>query len=351
VEHSVGYKSKESNVKYISYRVIAKTVESEVVTSFELAPVDGGTVPAFLPGQYLTLRLHDDVIRTYTISSAPDCRTHYRISVKRESLGRGSRHLHDRVDVGDQLEVLEPKGDFHLRLNRDARPIVLLSGGVGVTPMISMLHTLSRDDGEVVFVHACEGGSVHAFREEVDRLVDVGVRIKAYYLYRNPTDDDRQQRRFYAEGVLTKDILESLVPFNTADFYLCGPPGFMQGVYGALTALDVTPDRIFYEFFGPSTLLGPREANAGEASGLEVVFARSERRASWGSFKGSLLEFAELNGVVPDSSCRVGVCNTCQCRVNQGEVSYFDEPADMPTKGYALLCVSRPASDVLVLDL
>jgi uncharacterized protein len=348
--HEPEIQRKETNVKYVSYLVKAKTVESEVVTSFELAPVDGGAVPAFLPGQYLTVRLQDDVVRTYTISSAPDCRTHYRISVKRESFGRGSRHLHDRVNVGDQLEVLEPKGDFYLHRDRGARPAVLLSGGVGVTPMISMLHALIRDEGEVVFVHACESGSVHAFRDEVDRLVGEGARSTAYYLYRNPTDDDRQQSRFYAEGVLTKDILEALVPFSSADFYLCGPAGFMQGVYGALAALDVAPDRIFYEFFGPSTLLGPREVSVGKA-GPEVVFAQSGKRSSWGNFKGSLLEFAELNGVVPDSSCRVGVCNTCQCRVNQGEVSYFDEPAEMPTKGYALLCVSRPASDELVLDL
>jgi uncharacterized protein len=338
-------------LKYVSYRVMAKVRESEVVTSFELAPSDGGLVPAFLPGQYLTVRLPDGVIRTYTVSSAPDCRTHYRISVKRESLGRGSRHLHDHVYEGSLVDVMEPRGDFHLHHDRDTRPVVLLSGGVGVTPMISMLHALGRGETEVTFVHACENGAVHAFRDEVDQLVRESTRLKAYYLYRTPSEDDRRQGKFNAEGVLTVDHLRALVTSASADFYLCGPGGFMQAVYGALTELGVPADRIFYEFFGPSTLLGGREANVSEASGPEVVFARSGKRVSWGNFKGSLLEFAEENGAKPDSSCRVGVCNTCQCRIKAGEVSYFDEPADEPAEGYALLCVSRPTSAELVLDL
>jgi ferredoxin-NADP reductase len=344
------------SVLFSPYKVTRKVRESEVIMSFDLVPEDGRTVGRFKAGQYLTLRLPGDLTRTYTVSSSPETSDHYRISVKKETLGRASGFLHDIVNEGDVLEILEPRGDFHLHENR-SEPVVLLSGGVGVTPMISMLHALRDTDRKVIFVHACESGSVHAFRAEVDELVQQNDRLRAFYLYRTPTDDDRYRGAFHSEGVVTTDILRALFAETLPDCYLCGPPGFMKAVWDSLRQLGLPSSQIFYEFFGPSTLL--EEPAAGVVEGLATVdsgspvvhFSRSGKSVEWGNFQGSILEFAEKHGARPDSSCRVGVCNTCQCKVVSGAVSYIEEPLEMPPSGFALLCVSRPTSEELVLDL
>jgi uncharacterized protein len=344
------------SVPFSPYKVTRKVRESEVITSFDLAPGHGKTVRPFKAGQYLTLSLPGDVTRTYTISSSPEISNYYRISVKKEPLGKASGYLHDSVNEGDVLEILEPRGEFHLHENSSA-PVVLLSGGVGITPMISMLHALRNTNRKVIFVHACESSSVHAFRTEVDGLVQVNERLRAFYLYRTPSDDDRSRGAFHLEGVVTPDILRDLFAGTLPDCYLCGPQGFMKAAWAALRELGVPSTQIFYEFFGPSTLLEEPVVSAVEelllvnSSSPVVHFSRSGKSAEWGNFQGTILEFAEKHGVRPDSSCRVGVCNTCQCKVVSGEVSYIEAPLEMPPPGVALICISRPASEEFVLDL
>lgn len=362
----------QSRSGLVPYRVLERTVESSVITSFRLAPVAGGEVPAFRPGQYLTLRLPDGQVRTYTVSSSPDDRHSYRLSVKREPSppgrpdvppGYGSGHLHDAVVAGSVIEVLEPRGAFVLD-ETSARPVVLLSGGVGLTPMVSMLHRLATTDRKVHFIHACEDSKVHAHRAEVLQVASSNASLRAHFVYRTPSADDISAQRCNSVGVVDRRLLQSLLPLDDYDFYLCGPSGFMKAVYATLLALGVTKPRIKYEFFGPATVLEPDVPAVqvqtipaasppveSAVGGTEIVFARSGKTARWGDFKGTLLDFAEQQGLTPEFSCRAGICNSCECDLLEGSVSYEDQPLDPPADGKVLICLARPVGPRLLLDI
>ena len=357
---------------FVPYRVLDRTAESSVITSFRLAPVKGGPVPAFRPGQHLTLRLPDGQVRTYTVSSSPDALDSYRISVKREPSppdlpdvppGYGSGYLHNAVAPGGVVEVLEPRGAFVLD-ETSQRPVVLLSGGVGLTPMVSMLHRLATTERNVHFIHACENGNVHAHRDEVLQLARTVATLRPHFIYRTPSSEDLSARRCDSVGVVDRKLLQSLLPLDDYDFYLCGPPGFMKAVYRALLSLGVPKARIKYEFFGPATILepnipavdahlapSPQSIGNADTGGAEIVFARSGKIARWGDFMGTLLEFAEQQGLTPEFSCRSGICNSCACDLLEGSVRYDEQPLDTPAEGKVLICLARPADRHLRLDL
>lgn len=360
-------------------KVVDKVRESSTITSFHLAPAEPGGWRAFEPGQFLIFRFPADnerghVLRTYSLSCAPGHPGRYRISVKREAApqpglpeGLGSCHLHDRVAVGDILMADGPRGDFHLD-RMSARPVVLLSGGVGLTPMVSMLHALAeQSDRRAVFIHACDNGDVHALGDEVRALASSRPGIAAHVVYRFPTEADRASARHQAEGVITRELLQRLLPLDDYEFYLCGPPPFMQAVFRLVRSLGVAKDRIAYEFFGPATVLEPDEAastakpvavaearraapaGATETDGaITVTFRKSGRSASWVEGAESLLSFAESHGLAPEFSCRAGVCGTCKTGLVEGEISYFEEPLDDPGAGQVLICCARPKGNLLL---
>lgn len=362
-------------------KVIGRVRESSTITSFHLEPAELGGWRAFVPGQFLVFRFPADnerghVLRTYSLSCAPGQPGRYRISVKREAApradvpnGLGSCYLHDAIKVGDTLMADGPRGDFHLD-HKSSRPVVLLSGGVGLTPMVSMLHALvEQSNRRAVFIHACDNGEVHALGDEVRALANSRPGIKAHFVYRFPTDSDRAARRHQTEGVITLELLQRLLPLDDYDFYLCGPPPFMQAVFRLVRSLGVAKTRIAYEFFGPATVLEPDEAvsipppvtagetrpaglfNANETdAAITVTFRKSGRSAPWVDGAESLLLFAERHGLAPEFSCRAGVCGTCKTGLVEGEVSYFEEPLDEPSAGQVLICCARPKGSV-VLDL
>lgn len=361
-------------------KVIDKVRESSIITSFHLEPAEPGGWRAFEAGQFLVFKFPADnerghVLRTYSVSCAPGHPGRYRISVKREAApragvpdGLGSCHLHDRVEVGDILMADGPRGDFYLD-RKSSRPVVLLSGGVGLTPMVSMLHALvEQSDRRAVFVHACDNGEVHALGDEVRALVKSRTGIEAHFVYRFPTEADRAAARYHAEGMVTRELLQQLLPLDDYDFYLCGPPPFMQAVFRLVRSLGVSKDRIAYEFFGPATVLEPEAALVkpaplpavataeqaagapGAAGAITVTFRKSGRSATWVDGAESLLSFAESHGLAPEFSCRAGVCGTCKTGLVDGEVNYFEEPLDDPGAGQVLICCARPKGRV-VLDL
>lgn len=363
--------------RFRPFKVVDKVRESATITSFHLEPVDRQDWMPFEAGQFLILRVPEGsghAIRNYTVSSAPQDEGRYRITVKREGApqpglaeGLSSTWLHDRIQPGDEIDVQGPRGGF--KLDRDSkRPVLLISGGVGVTPMISMLKVLAEtSDRPVWFIHACDSREVHALRDEVALHAQKRPDIHVHYCYRNATDEDRAEGRHHSEGLLTRDVLQSILPLDDYEAYLCGPPPFMQALYGLLLGLGIAKDRIAYEFFGPASLLSdgsapaaaavsndaaaaPAVAEAAAGDGPQIVLNRSGRVIPWQEGAESLLSLLEDAGLTPDFSCRAGVCGTCVQGLVSGEVDYFEEPLDEPEAGKVLLCCCRPASNV-VLDL
>lgn len=245
--------------------IVANRVEeSEVITSFYLKPVDGKAIASFKPGQYISIKLEIEGeefthIRQYSLSDAPG-KDYYRISVKKEAGietpdGKVSNYLHNSVEEGEVLQISAPGGDFFLDTEKDT-PVVLLSGGVGLTPMVSMLNTVAElnPEKEVTFIHAAQNGKVHALKEEVAATA-AKAKVNSVVFYDQPTEEDRQNNSFDVEGYITKEWLKENVDLDQADFYFCGPVPFMKAVNSSLKALGVTEDRIHFEFFGPMASL------------------------------------------------------------------------------------------------
>ena len=381
------------------FRVARKLRESSVITSFHLVPETGEIWP-YRPGQYLTLRIpgpQGPVLRTYSLSLADGDTGFHRISVKREDKGIGSGWLHDSVAEGDVIEAAAPRGSFVLDED-SSRPVLLLAGGVGLTPLLAMLHRLAPSGRKVWFLHAVENGEVQALRDEAASLAAASDgRIVVKSILRSPTAADRGHGRVDAEGVIDKPLLQSLLPIDDYDVYLCGPTPFMVAMWRLLTGLGVAPARIAYEFFGKGGSLSrladeampvpaapvsvlpahapkslarlefitdpearavaekPTSAGAArqapsDADGDQVIFARSGITAVWDGSAGSILELAEAAGLAPDFSCREGICNTCRCSIRDGQVDYLQPPLDTQPAGKVLICCSRPVGKV-VLDL
>jgi len=239
------------------FAVADKIRESDVITSFILRPADGGPVLRHKPGQYLTFRFSSsdqpDMKRNYSISCAPNGE-YYRISVKREENGQGgSRHLHDNVQVGDILEVTPPAGEFFLS-EHPQRPVVLLSGGVGLTPMISMMETIATDHPtlKTYYVHGTMNSATHAMDDHVKDLAKGHGDIRVATFYSAPHDNDVAGETHDIDGFVTVDWLSQNTPIHDADFYLCGPKPFLRAFVGGLSLAGVPNDRIHYEFFGPA---------------------------------------------------------------------------------------------------
>jgi nitric oxide dioxygenase len=251
-----------------AFRVERKEKESDVIASFYLVPEDGGALASFEPGQYISVKIAQEgaehtQIRQYSLSDASG-KSYYRISVKREdaasdrSAGQVSSYLHNHVDEGATLWLSAPAGDFTLN-TADERPVVLLSGGVGLTPMLSMLNTLVEryPDRPVTFIHAVQNGDVHAMRQHVNQLASKHPQLSVYYCYREPTQSDYIQQHFHKEGYIDLPWLQSVIPEKNAAFYFCGPTPFMAAINHSLRQWSIPESDIHYEFFGPAASLEP----------------------------------------------------------------------------------------------
>lgn len=236
--------------------------ESDVITSFYFVPVDEGKIAAFTSGQYISLKLKNipgetnTHIRQYSLSISPN-EEFYRISVKREDslnnkpAGVVSNYLHNNVNVGDIVEISAPAGEFILAEQAE-KPTVLLSGGVGITPMLSMLHHLADKNQETIFIHAAVNGNVHAFKEEVGKIVDQNHSISSYYCYEKPAQLDKENKVYQKEGYITSEWLEDVILDKQSIVYMCGPVPFMQAMYEALLEMGISNENIHFEFFGPA---------------------------------------------------------------------------------------------------
>ncbi|WP_145525467.1 NO-inducible flavohemoprotein [Yersinia rohdei] len=243
-----------------SFRIIKKEMQSEVICSFELAPVDGGRVLDFKPGQYLGIYIEDDQleyqeIRQYSLTAAPNGKT-YRIAVKREAQGTVSNYLHQQLKEGDTLRVAPPRGDFFLDISPDT-PVALISAGVGQTPMLSMLNTLhsQQHSAPVHWLHAAENGRVHAFANEVSAIADQMPNLSRHVWYREPEAQDNLGEDYHSRGIMDLSSHQWLAADPDRHYYFCGPLAFMQFAGRQLLAQGVTSERIHYECFGPHKVI------------------------------------------------------------------------------------------------
>jgi ferredoxin-NADP reductase len=338
--------------------------ETDTVISLRLTDPGGKSVPAALPGQFLTLRLHPGpaqppLLRSYSLSGSPGA-PGYRISVKREEHGAASQFLHTRVRAGDTLEVAAPRGTFTLRPGQE--PVLLISAGVGATPVLAMLHALAaaQSSRDIWWLHSSRSRADEPFAAESRALLAALPSAHRHICYSSPGPDDVQGRDYDTAGRLTPPVLAALDLPRDADAYLCGPTAFMADISAALAAAGFQAARIRTEVFGagPSQTPGiapvparPPHPPAGQpGTGPQVTFARSDLNARWGTGYGSLLEFAEACDVPVRWSCRAGVCHTCETAVISGTVRYDPAPVDDPADGSILICCSQPGDD-LVLDL
>jgi ferredoxin-NADP reductase/MOSC domain-containing protein YiiM/ferredoxin len=343
-------------------RVAAIDRESTSVISVRLVPVDGQPAESAQPGQFLTVRVRPDaeaapLLRTYSLSGEPGDGS-YRISVKREPHGAASGFLHSGLRVGDVIDAGAPRGAFVLRPGD--RPVVLISAGVGATPVLAMLHVLAggRSEREVWWLHGARDRAEHPFAQEARDLLAQLPDAHRIVCYSHPAPHDQG---YDVAGRLTGEVLDQAGVPTDADFYVCGPGPFMHDIAAALVARGGAPERISTEVFGPAAGLTPGivqtaaarapHAPAGEpGSGPPVSFGRSNLTVPWDPAFGSLLELAEACDVPVRWSCRTGVCHECETGLVSGEVSYRPEPLEPPAPGAALLCCSRPAGEV-ALDL
>jgi ferredoxin-NADP reductase/MOSC domain-containing protein YiiM len=354
---------------YRTFVVNRKVPESETITSLYLVPEDREPLPPFKPGQFLTFRLEiagqsKPITRTYTISDRPNP-DYFRLSIKRETPpahrpdappGLSSNYFHDHVEPGTKLCVKAPRGEFWLDPGDDS-PVVLVSAGVGLTPMISMINAIVAAGSKrpVWFIHGTHSSREHAMGEHLRRLAAEHDNVHLHVRYSRPEPRDVEGQDHDGIGHITVDVLKELLPPAAYDFYLCGPTPFMKSLYNGLLDWGVAEGRIHYEFFGPASLLkaGAEKAQtevAGDESSpsFDVMFDRSGVTVAWDPSVDSILELAEAHGLRPDYSCRSGICHTCMCKLIAGEVTYVVEPADLPDPGCVLICCSKPVSDVIV---
>jgi ferredoxin-NADP reductase/MOSC domain-containing protein YiiM len=342
------------------------TVEPETgsVASVRLADPGGAAVPAALPGQFLTLRLPASpsappLLRSYSLSGPPGADT-YRISVKREPHGAGSEFMHARVRAGDVLEAAAPRGTFILQAGKT--PVLLISAGVGATPVLAMLYALAATGSgrDIWWLHGARNRAEEPFAAESRSLIEALPTGHRHICYSHPGPGDIYGRDYHTAGRLSASVLGALGLPREADAYLCGPAAFMTGVSAALTGLGIDSSRIHTEIFGTAPPQTPGIAAtaarrphlpAGEpGDGPDVAFARSGLTVRWDRRYASLLELAEACDVPVHWSCRTGVCHTCETALMAGTVNYHPDPVDDPTDGSALICCSQPRSD-LTLDL
>ena len=344
--------------------VTAITPESESVISIRLDDPNRAPLPAPRPGQYLTLRVHTNkqqrpVLRNYSLCGPPDA-GHYRIAVKRERDGAASGYLHTRLAVGDQLDTAAPRGTFILDQTR--APVLLISAGIGATPVLAMLQTLAEahSDREIWWLHGARNRRNHSFAPEAQALLASLPNARSHVCYSRPGANDLEGRDFDSAGRLTASLLAELEPPRDAQAYLCGPAPFLEEISAGLAAMGIDASRIHTEPFGPAPGLTPGIAGvpartphppAGQpGNGPTIEFARSNLAIPWSGDYSSLLELAEACDVPVRWSCRTGVCQTCETTLIAGDLGYSPDPVEPPADGSALICCSQPRDDV-VLDL
>ena len=342
-------------------RVVAKHTETPTVLSLELEAVDGAPLPHPLPGQFVTLKLEPrgapPLVRSYSLSGSPDS-PRYQITVKVERHGAAGGYLRVNVGVGDRIKVAAPRGQF--TLEEGAQPIVLVSAGVGVTPVLAMLHALheSRSARAIWWLHGTRNGAEHAFAQEIRSLLAPLPNAHSRVWYSRPDPEDHIGTDYDELGHITPEGIAATGTPIDSEFYLCGPTPFMTAITAGLGALGVPTARVHTEAFGAEAPITPGIVAAATrpphppagtpGTGPLVSFVRTGLNVHWDNTFASILELAEACDVPVRWSCRTGVCHTCETALLGGTVGYAPEPLEPPAAGNLLVCCSQPGSDLAV---
>jgi len=353
---------------YRKFSVAKKARECEDVWAFYLKPHDAKPLPPFKPGQYLTFQLDipgrdKPLVRCYSISDGPHHADYYRVTIKKEKAppdkpdlppGAASSFFCDAVKEGDILTVKAPTGHFFLDMTKN-NPIVLIAGGVGVTPMLSMAQAIaaSRSKRETWFFFGVRNTQEHIHKAELERIAAEHENIHLHVCYSRPGANEVKDRDYQHAGRVSIELLKELLPSNNFEYYLCGNGTFMKSITDGLEAWGVPEKDVYFEAFGPATVkkkaAQPTPTETVFLSRLNVTFSRSGKTVPWEPYAGNLLDFARSQGVRIDSGCCAGSCGSCLVAIKSGSVDYLKPPDAEPEQGACLTCICRPKAD-LILD-
>ena len=334
------------------------------VCSFYLVPADGQPLPAYRPGQYLTFRLPiadpitgqpKTVVRCYSLSDRPRP-DYYRVTIKRVPPAAGapnappglaSNFFHDQVQPGVRLSVRPPSGHFFL-IEDSPRPIVLVAGGIGITPMLSIVNTIldSASSRDVWLFFGVRSGAEHIMKGHLDALQKAHANFHLQVCYSRPGDGDVLGVDYQHRGHADIQLLRSTLPLGRYQFYVCGPKPMMETLVPALDAWGVAPGDIHYESFGPASLTQRAAPPVPAGQIIRVTFSQSGKTVPWDAGTDSLLALAEANGIAVESGCRAGSCGGCQTRIEAGKVEYSQPPDAEVEPGHCLLCITTPTTDL-----
>lgn len=339
------------------------------ICSFYLVPHDKRPIPPFKAGQFLTFQLpipgqSQPVCRCYSLSDSPTERDYYRVSIKRlgpppkapkgTPPGLSSNYFHDVLEEGHIVGVQAPGGAFYVD-DESERPVVLIAGGVGLTPLVSMMNFLiaSGSNREIWFFYGVRNRGEHAMYEMFRRLEREHSNVNVVIVYGNPTETCKQGVDYDEKGFVSVDLLKTRLKSTNYEFYICGPPPMMDSITSGLEEWGVPEADIHFEAFGPASRPKKKDAPDTQAPAGEtfkIEFSRSKTTVDWSPGNDNLLEFAEDNDIKAPFGCRTGNCGSCMTALLQGEVEYSQKPGKDVESGSCLICVSKPKSD-LVIDL
>lgn len=362
-------KAKLSWNGFRKFRIISKEKETKDITSFYLAPHDGKPLPGFSPGQFLTFQLQipgqvQPVVRCYSLSDSPYHTDRYRVSIKKVPAPRNepsappglvSNYFHDSLNEHDIIDVKAPSGQFYLNMN-EKTPVVLLSGGVGITPVLSMLNALVEKDSqrEIWFFLGVRDKTEHVMKDHLEKMGRENPNVNLKIFYSRPGEKDLKGDDYHVEGRVTVENFKPLLPSNNYEFYICAPPPMVKDLRAGLTSWGVPKTSIHFEAFGPATVKkctvdSKEDSKKVDTQKVNICFTKSGKTLSWDPNLTSLLELAEKNSIPLDSGCRAGNCGTCLTAIKNGEVTYLTEPGSLPEAGSCLACIAIPKGD-LTLD-
>ena len=352
------------------FRVERRDVEDEnrSICSFYLVPIDGQPLPSFRPGQFLTFRLQVEdpvthqpktVVRCYSLSDSPKPE-HYRVSIKRVPSpsdqpelppGISSNFFHDHVKEGTILKVKAPSGHFYL-MEDEALPVVLIGGGIGITPMLSIIETLMERDSqrEIWLYYGVSNGGEQIMRTRLQELARTHNNFHLHLCYSKPDQNDAEGIDYQHHTRVDIPLLRATLKFRRHQFYVCGPKPMMESMVPGLEEWGVDPEDIYYESFGPASLSKPKktrdEFGKATAPAITVNFSKTGSQAPWDRTVDSLLELVEAHGIEVESGCRAGSCGGCQVALEAGTVEYSQQPDADVEPGHCLLCITTPSSDL-----